>query len=72
MSGEHIVQTTPPTSALQTAEVAPGQRALILPSTAAPAEPTGTLVVEESSRRITVKGLENVAVDAIAVIPPSP
>lgn len=72
VSGEHIVQTTPPTSALQTAEVAPGQRALILPSTAAPAEPTGTLVFEESSRRIPVKGLEKSAVDAIAVIPPSP
>ncbi|WP_235660501.1 hypothetical protein [Mycolicibacterium gilvum] len=72
VSGDQIAQTNPPTSALQTAEVAPGQRALILPSTAAPGEPAGALVVEDSSRRISVKGLEQGAVDAIAVIPPSP
>ena len=76
VSGEHIAQSDPPTSALQTAEVAPGQRALVLPSTASPADPAGTLVFEESSRRIAVKGStkgsEMGPVDAIAVIPPSP
>ena len=76
VSGEHIAQSDPPTSALQTAEVAPGQRALVLPSTASPADPAGTLVFEESSRRIAVKGSANGSemgpVDAIAVIPPSP
>ncbi|OAN41720.1 hypothetical protein A4X20_02305 [Mycolicibacterium iranicum] len=68
VSGDHIAQTTPPTSALQTADVAPGQRALILPGSDTPTDPAGTLVFEESSRRITIKG----GVDAIAVISPSP
>ena len=68
VSGDHIAQTTPPTSALQTADVAPGQRALILPRSDAPTEPAGSLVFEESSRRISIQG----GVDAIAVIPPSP
>mgnify|MGYP007046933009 FL=1 len=63
-----IEQIDPPTSALQTADVAPGQRALILPETGAFTEPTGTLVLEESSRRITIKE----GVDAVAVIQPSP
>jgi hypothetical protein len=68
VSGDHIVQTDPPTSALQTAEVTPGQRALILPRSDEPSELAGTLVFEESSRRIPIKPL----VDAIAVIQPSP
>ncbi len=68
VSGDHIAQTTPPTSALQTADVAPGQRALILPSSGAPTDPTGTLVFEESSRRFSLKP----GVDAIAVIQPAP
>lgn len=68
VSGDHVAQTTPPTSALQTADVAPGQRALILPRSDAPTDPAGSLVFEESSRRISIKG----DVDAIAVIPPSP
>ncbi len=68
LSGDQIAQTTPPTSALQTADVAPGQRALILPRSDAPTDPAGSLVFEESSRRISIKG----GVDAIAVIPPSP
>ncbi|MCH9667931.1 MAG: hypothetical protein K0U76_09520 [Actinomycetia bacterium] len=63
-----IEQLTPPTSALQTADVAPGQRALLLPETGAYTEPTGTLVLEESGRRISIKN----GVDAIAVIRPSP
>ncbi len=63
-----IKQIAPPTSALQTADVAPGQRALILPESGAYTEPTGTLVLEESARRIPIKE----GVDAIAVIQPSP
>lgn len=63
-----IEQITPPTSAIQTAEVAPGQRAMILPGSGAYAEPIGTLVLEESGRRIPIKN----GVDAIAVIRPSP
>ena len=63
-----IEQLAPPTSAIQTAEVAPGQRAMILPETGAYAEPTGTLVLEESGRRIPIKN----GVDAIAVIRSSP
>ena len=68
VAGEQIAQTSPPSSALQTADVAPGQRALILPSTESPAALSGTLVFEESSRRFPLKPL----VDAIAVIEPSP
>jgi hypothetical protein len=68
VSGDQIAQTTPPTSALQTADVAPGQRAMILPRGDAPTDPAGTLVFEESSRRFSIKPL----VDAIAVIQPSP
>ncbi|MDG4668464.1 hypothetical protein [Mycobacterium sp. 236(2023)] len=68
VSGDHIAQTTPPTSALQTADVSPGQRALLLPNTGTPADPAGSLVFEESNRRISIKG----DVDAIAVIQPSP
>lgn len=65
---ESIEEVTPPTSALQSAEVAPGQRALVLPVTGAYSEPMGTLVLEESDRRISIKD----GVDAIAVIRPSP
>ncbi len=68
VSGQQIAQTTPPTSALQTADVAPGQRAMILPGSGTPTDPAGSLVFEESARRIPIKG----DVDAIAVIPPSP
>lgn len=68
LAPDRIEQITPPTSALQTADVAPGQRALILPKTAAYTEPVGTLVLEESERRISIKD----GVDAIAVIRPSP
>lgn len=68
VAGDHIAQTTPPTSALQSAEVAPGQRALILSPSDRPADPVGTLVFEESSRRLPIKE----GVDAIAVIEPAP
>ncbi|WP_260755923.1 MULTISPECIES: hypothetical protein [unclassified Mycobacterium] len=68
VTGDHIAQTTPPTSALQSAEVAPGQRALILPPSGVPANPVGTLALEDSSRRFSIKD----GVDAIAVIEPSP
>lgn len=68
LADDRIEQITPPTSALQTAEVAPGQRAMILPETGGSAEPTGTLVLEESGRRIPIKD----EVDAIAVLRRSP
>lgn len=63
-----VEQLAPSTSALQTADVAPGQRALVLPAAGALTEPTGTLVLEESGRRISIKN----GVDAIAVIRKSP
>lgn len=68
VSGDQIAQITPPTSALQTADIAAGQRALILPRSDAPGDPAGTLVLEESSRRISIAE----GVDAIAVIRPAP
>jgi hypothetical protein len=66
LSGEQIVQTAPPTSALQTAVLEPGQRALILPHAGDYGAAAGTLVLEDSSRRFTLSG----DVDAIAVVPP--
>lgn len=68
LTGDQIAQISPPTSALQTADVAPGQRALILPHSDGYTDPSGALVFEESSRRIPIKD----DVDAIAVIEPSP
>lgn len=68
LTGNSIEQITPSTSALQTADVAPGQRALILPETGSYTEPTGSLVLEESARRISIKD----RVNAIAVIQPAP
>ncbi|PQP51535.1 hypothetical protein C6A88_07860 [Mycolicibacterium austroafricanum] len=68
VAGDQIAQTTPPTSALQTAEVAAGQQALILPRSDAPGDPVGTLVLEESARRVSITS----DVDAIAVIRPAP
>ncbi|ABM16536.1 hypothetical protein Mvan_5771 [Mycolicibacterium vanbaalenii PYR-1] len=68
VAGDQIAQITPPTSALQTAEVAAGQRALILPRSDAPGDPVGTLVLEESARRVSIAS----DVDAIAVIRPAP
>lgn len=68
MSAGSIEQITPPMSALQTFEVAPGQRAVILPETGQYTDPAGTLALEESDRRISIKN----DVDAIAVIQPSP
>ncbi|TRW89003.1 hypothetical protein FK535_01670 [Mycolicibacterium sp. 018/SC-01/001] len=68
LTEDRIAQVVPPTSALQTTELSPGQRALILPHTDGYDDPAGALVVEESSRRIPVK--DNV--DAIALIQPAP
>ncbi|MCG7596743.1 hypothetical protein [Mycobacterium sp. PSTR-4-N] len=68
LTGDHIAQVTPPTSALQTTELAPGQRALVLPHSDGYGDPAGALVVEESSRRIPVED----DVDAIALVEPSP
>lgn len=68
LSTVSIVQVNPPTAALQTADVTPGQRAMILPRGGAFSEPAGVLVLEESARRFSIKD----GVDAIAVIPPSP
>ncbi len=64
---DSIQEISPPAAALQTGDVAPGQRALILPKTGAYDEPTGTLVLEDSDRRVSIKE----GVDAIAVLPPS-
>jgi hypothetical protein len=63
LTGDRLVQTTPRTAALQTAEVAPGQQALIVPQGTSP-EPSGTLVFADSGRRVTIKP----DVDAIAVV----
>ncbi|BBX19620.1 hypothetical protein CRI77_17455 [Mycolicibacterium duvalii] len=63
-----IAQLSPPTSALQTAELEPGKRALLLPNTDDYAAPAGTLVYEDGGRRFPVRE----DVDGIAVIPPAP
>lgn len=68
LSDTSIGQVTPPTSALQTADIATGQRALIVPDSDELTAPDGTLVFEESSRRFSIKS----DVDAIAVIQPAP
>jgi hypothetical protein len=63
LTGDRLDQTTPRIAALQTAQVAPGQQALIVPEGTSP-EPAGTLVFEDSGRRVTIKP----DVDAIAVV----
>jgi hypothetical protein len=63
LTGDRLDQTTPRTAALQTAQAAPGQQALIVPQGTSP-EPSGTLVFEDSGRRVTIKP----DVDAIAVV----
>jgi hypothetical protein len=65
LSTDHLVEATPPTVALQAAEVTPGERALIIPQGDLTAEDSGTLVIEDSGRRFPVKP----GVDAIDVIP---
>ena len=62
---DRLVQTTPPTVALQEVEVIPGQRALIIPQGGPTPEQSGTLVVEDSGRRFPVKA----DVNALDVIP---
>lgn len=64
LSGDQLRQATPPTVALQAAVVTPGQRALIVPQGNTPPDASGTLVVEDSGRRIPIKS----GVDAIDVI----
>ena len=63
-----MTQVQPPASAIQTADVAPGQRALVLPEDGQYTDPVGALVIEESDRRFPVAS----QVDAIAVIPLAP
>ncbi|MGE2837204.1 hypothetical protein [Mycobacterium sp. SMC-4] len=63
-----IAQVAPPTSALQTAELTPGQRALLLPQIDQYGAPDGTLVFEDGSRRFPIRE----DVDGIAVLPQSP
>ncbi|MBX7435170.1 hypothetical protein JDV09_24165 [Mycobacterium sp. Y57] len=67
LSDDSITQVSPPTSAVQTAELEAGQRALILPEDGAYTDPAGALVFEDGGRRITLKS----GVDAIAVIEPA-
>lgn len=63
---DRLSEANPRTVALQAAEVMPGQRALIIPEGGIPStETSGTLVVDDSGRRIPVKP----DVDAIDVIP---
>lgn len=68
LAGPQIAQVSPPASALQTAEVAPGQRALIVPQAGDYGSAAGALVFQEGSRRISLRN----DVDAIAVVPPPP
>jgi hypothetical protein len=65
LSTDHLVQTTPPTVALQAAEVTPGQRALVIPQGGPTPEDSGTLVIDDSGRWFPVKP----GVDAIDLIP---
>ena len=64
VAGDSLAQTTPPTVALRTAEIAPGQRALIDPQVTTPPERSGTLVVEDSARKFSIRS----DVDALAVV----
>jgi hypothetical protein len=62
---DRLKEVDPRTVALQAADIVPGQRALIIPQGGMTPEATGTLVVEDSGRRIPVKP----DVDTIEVIP---
>jgi len=68
LADDGMTQVQPPASAIQTADVAPGQRALVLPEDGQYTDPVGALVIEESDRRFPVAS----QVDAIAVIPLAP
>ena len=68
LSDDGMTQVQPPASAIQIADVAPGQRALVLPEDGQYTDPVGALVIEESDRRFPVAS----QVDAIAVIPLAP
>lgn len=62
---DRLKEVDPRTVALQAADIAPGQRALIIPQGGETPEDAGTLVVEDSGRRIPVKP----GVDTIDIIP---
>lgn len=64
-SGDRLTEVAPRTVALQSADVVPGQRALIVPQSGLSPEASGTLVVEDSGRRLPVKS----DVDAIDIVP---
>ena len=68
LADDGMTQVQPPASAIQIADVAPGQRALVLPEDGQYTDPVGALVIEESDRRFPVAS----QVDAIAVIPLAP
>lgn len=61
----NLVEATPRTVALQVADVEPGQRALIVPQGGASSDTAGTLVLEDSGRRVPIAN----DVDAVDVIP---
>jgi hypothetical protein len=62
---DRLKEVEPRTVALQATDVLPGQRALIIPQGGLSPEASGTLVFEDSGRRIPVKS----DVDAIDLIP---
>jgi hypothetical protein len=62
---DRLKEVDPRTVALQSADVVPGQRALIVPQGGLTPEASGTLIVEDSGRRFPVKS----DVDAIDVVP---
>jgi hypothetical protein len=64
-SDDRLLAADPRTVALQSANVSPGQRALIIPQGGLSPEAAGTLVVEDSGRRFPVKS----DVDTIDVVP---
>ncbi len=66
VDGGRLAQLSPPTSALRSAEIVPGQRALIVPEDTTSPQQSGTLVIEDSGRRFTVRP----DVDALAVVRP--
>ncbi|UXA17960.1 hypothetical protein [Mycobacterium sp. SMC-4] len=68
LADQGITQVTPPTAALQTAELAPGQRALLVPQPEHFGDPAGTLVFEDEGQQFPVRD----DVDGIAVLPQAP
>lgn len=68
LGDDQLVQATPPAAALRIAQVAPGQQAAIIPQDTTSPSQAGTLVFEDSGRRIPIRA----DVDALAVITPQP